>query len=114
MSSIAHSRTQSALLEAMGEGYVTVDSNISLSRNRSFFRRSEPSDHWERTRSGIAARSFAVKLALDYPAEDKERNLTLATFDRSKACPNRFFPQHFDELQASVETVFISEGIVIR
>ena len=56
---------------------------------------------------------FAVKLALDYPDEDKEREIfSLATLDPIKALPDSILPrEHFDKLQASVETIFISERI---
>lgn len=111
----ASPRTQSALLEAMGEGFVTVDrESYELPRPYLVFAAQNPSNHvgtYALPESQLDR--FAVKLSLDYPELDKELEiLSLASRDPLEALPSTVLPMKaLLGLQDKVEKVKISDRV---
>lgn len=111
----ASPRTQSALLEAMGEGFVTVDRHTyELPKPFILFAAQNPSDHigtYPLPESQMDR--FSVKLRLEYPSEEKEREI----FKKSVIDPvavltaNVLSRNDLDKLQNALEAVFISDRI---
>lgn len=111
----ASPRTQSALLEAMGEGFVTVDRNtFPLPRPFLLFAAQNPSDHlgtYPLPESQLDR--FGVKLVLDYPTPVKEKEI----FNLASADPLRDLPEgvlsseQLERLQAAADAVYISDRI---
>ncbi len=111
----ASPRTQSALLEAMGEGFVTVDrQTYELPKPFILFAAQNPSDHigtYPLPESQLDR--FSVKLRLDYPAPDKETEI----FQRSEIdpllhlTPNVITKEALEKVQYDIESVFISPRV---
>lgn len=109
-------RTQSALLEAMGEGRVTVDRvTHHLPQPFVFFATQNPNEHlgtYPLPESQLDR--FAVKLSLNYPQEEKEKEI----FSRSMLDPLQNVPEGvlsptaFQRLQTAVEAVHLSEAVI--
>lgn len=112
----ASPRTQSALLEAMGEGGVTVDRvTHRLPRPFLVFATQNPNEHlgtYPLPESQLDR--FAVKLQLSYPVPEKEREIfRQSTLDPLLALPEAVVsPQEFQELQRRVETVHLSDSVL--
>jgi len=111
----ASPRTQSALLEAMGEGFVTVDrKTYPLPRPFFVFASQNPSDHvgtYPLPESQLDR--FAIKIQLNYPSEEKEMEI----FQLSQRDPLAFLPTgvltlaELEALQTTVESVHISDRV---
>lgn len=108
-------RTQSALLEAMGEGSVTVDrTSYELPSPYVVFAAQNPSDHlgtYSLPESQLDR--FAIKLQLDYPEVQKELEiLSLADLNPLERLPKAVLSMEtLNELQREVEKIHISERI---
>ena len=111
----ASPRTQSALLEAMGEGFVTVDRHTyELPRPFILFAAQNPSDHigtYPLPESQLDR--FSVKLRLDYPSEQKEREIfRISALDPVGPLKATGLTQaSLEQLQGLVETIFISDRV---
>lgn len=111
----ASPRTQSALLEAMGEGFVTVDRHTyELPKPFILFAAQNPSDHigtYPIPESQLDR--FSVKLRLDYPSEEKERDI----FMKSVLNPVASLPENclskneLEKIQSQLETVYIADRV---
>jgi MoxR-like ATPase len=112
----ASPRTQSALLEAMGEAGVTVDRiTHHLPQPFLLFATQNPNEHlgtYPLPESQLDR--FSVKLQLSYPVAEKEREIfRQSTLDPLAALPSAVIsPQEFQELQDAVESVHLSDSIV--
>lgn len=111
----ASPRTQSALLEAMGEGFVTVDrQTYELPRPFILFAAQNPSDHvgtYPLPESQLDR--FSVKIRLDYPSSDKERDIfRQSALDPISSLKEASLPREtLAGLQQSVEAVHISDRV---
>lgn len=111
----ASPRTQSALLEAMGEGMVTVDrKSYSLPKPFILFAAQNPSDHlgtYPLPESQLDR--FAVKIHLDYPNEEKEKEIfSQASLDPLKSIEfANLSIESLQEIQDCVDNVLISPRV---
>ncbi len=111
----ASPRTQSALLEGMGEGCVTVDrQTYELPKPFFLFASQNPSDHigtYPLPESQLDR--FSVKLKLDYPSEEKETDIfQKAVLDPLQTIASEVLSRDtLLQLQAAVESVFISDRV---
>lgn len=110
-------KTQSALLEAMGEKQVTVD-NASYTLPRPFFviATQNPIEQEGTFRLPEAQRDrFLIKSAMGYPEEDGEKELLRRRTQRRTHVPEAqpvTDPQTVRQLQATVEEVTIEEDVI--
>jgi len=111
----ASPRTQSALLEGMGEGCATVDRHTyELPKPFFLFASQNPSDHigtYPLPESQLDR--FSVKLRLDYPSEDKETEIfQKAVLDPLAEVATEVLSRDaLMQLQTAVENVFISDRV---
>lgn len=111
----ASPRTQSALLEAMGEGFVTIDRKTHpLPKPFIVFAAQNPADHvgtYPLPESQLDR--FAAKLHLDYPSDEKEKDIfALAKLNPLGSITSGLLDAStLEVLQNQVEQVFISERV---
>ena len=108
-------RTQSALLEAMGEGMVTVDrKTYALPKPFIVFAAQNPSDHlgtYPLPESQLDR--FSIKICLDYPETKKE----IEIFSHGSLDPlapltaQSLTSEKLSQLQNTIDEIFISEPI---
>ena len=109
-------RTQSALLEAMAEGVVTINRKAyALSRPFLVFATQNPSDYlgtYALPESQLDR--FAAKIRLSYPADTQERKIfTASALDPlSTLAEGQLGSEIILQLQSEVEKVFVSERVV--
>ncbi len=112
----ASPRTQSALLEAMGEGGVTVDRvTHHLPVPFLLFATQNPNEHlgtYPLPESQLDR--FSVKLQLSYPIAEKEREIfRKSTLDPLASIPeNVLTAEELQSLQEQVEQVHLSDAVV--
>jgi MoxR-like ATPase len=111
----ASPRTQSALLEAMGEGFVTIDrKTYALPTPFIVFAAQNPADHigtYPLPESQLDR--FSAKLHLNYPSEQKEKEIFVmsALNPLNQLSQGLLSIEAIERLQTSLEAVFISDRI---
>lgn len=111
----ASPRTQSALLEAMGEGYVTVDrTSYQLPQPFIVFASQNPNGNigtYDLPESQLDR--FAARLKMGYPTERRELEiLQAATRDPLGSLPTAVLTRgHLSDLQETVDAIHIAERV---